>query len=60
MIKHRVLIFCRGGRGGIGNVGDVVLLLKLIFCVEFFVPITSCLLMFGFFCRSGHPIEISR
>ena len=60
VIKHQVLIFYRGGRGGSGNMSDVVLLLKFIFCVEVFVPMVWCLLMFGFFCRSCHPIEISR
>ena len=31
VIKHRVLIFCRGGRGGTRNMSDVILLLKFIF-----------------------------
>ena len=51
---------CRGRRGGTGNVSGVILLFEIYFvCVEFCTN-GVVLLMFGFFCRSGHPIEISR
>ena len=39
---------------------DVILLFEIHFvCVEFCTN-DMVLLMFGFFCRSSHPIEISR
>ena len=39
VIKHRVLIFCRGGRGGTRNMSGVILLLKF---KGFFVPMKWC------------------
>ena len=51
---------CRGGRGGTRNMSGVILLFEIYFvCVEFCTNGVA-LLTFGFFCRSCHPIEISR
>ena len=51
---------CRGGRGGTGYVSGVILLFEIYFACVNFCRNGMVLLMFGFFCRSSHPIEISR
>ena len=62
VLKQWVLIYCRE-KGGTGNVSHAVLLLEFVlFC---FVHVEFCtngvvFLMFGLFCRSSNPVEVSR
>ena len=59
VIKQWVLIYCRG-RGWTRNMSHAVLLLKFCFVHVEFCTNGMVFVIFGFFCRSGNPIEVSR